>query len=76
MNVPFSKPAAEPKRKWLKITKAAELLCVDVRTIKRWMKDAARRQALGVVMHGKQNRIPLPPSLNGDGEFAWEMLTR
>jgi len=45
---------------WLTNAKAAELLIVGERTIKRWMARPAARGALGAVRHGKQWRIPLP----------------
>lgn len=63
-------------KRWLQDARAAELLCVDKRTIKRWKKDAVKREALGAVRHGKQWRIPLPNSFDGDNEGAWEMQTR
>lgn len=65
---PFPKPTVPTKRQWLKNAKTAELLGVDVRTIKRWMTCPATRDALGAIRHGKQWRIPLP-----DDEGAWEM---
>ena len=73
---PFSKPTIEPTKRWLNNEKAAKILGFDVRTLKRWMNDLAKRDALGVVRHGKQWRIPLPESFNGDSEGAWEMNTR
>jgi hypothetical protein len=72
---PFSKPTIEPAERWLKNAKAAELLGVTTRTIKRWMTNAAMRNALGAVRQGKQWRIPLPKSFNGESEFTWEMHT-
>ena len=65
-----------PKKRWLQNAKAAKLLYVDERTIKRWMNDPPKREALGAVRHGKQWRIPLPKSFDGDSEGAWEMKTR
>jgi len=63
-NVPFA-----PKResRWLKNDEAAEALAVDVRTIKRWMKLPAKREALSAVQHGKQWRIPRPDNL-----YLWQ----
>ena len=55
-------------KQWLTNAKAAELLIVSERTIKRWMTRPAARGALGAVKHGKQWRIPL---LN-DGS-TWEI---
>lgn len=57
--------------KWLTYAKAAELLEVCVRTIKRWVTCPESRGALGVVRHGHQWRIPRP-----DDEGAWGMHTR
>jgi hypothetical protein len=48
---------------WLKNCAAAQVLGVDVRTIKRWMKSPSKRAALGVVRHGKQWRIPRPTQI-------------
>ena len=59
------------KNNWLKIVKAAELLGVDVRTVKRWMSNPTTRNALGAVRHANQWRIPLP-----DVEWAWADQTR
>src|SRR5260221_11971781 len=73
---PFSKPTIAPKERWLKNAKAAEILGVDARTIKRWMKNPELRNALGAVRHGKQWRIPQPKSFNGDSEGAWESHAR
>jgi len=56
---------------WLKNAKIAELLRVDVRTIKRWIKTPATRNALGAVRHGQQFRIPRPAD-----EWIWDMETR
>ena len=72
---PFSKPTIEPKERWLKNAKAAKILGVDTRTIKRWMTIPAMRNALGAVRYGKQWRIPLLKSFSGDSEWAWEMQT-
>ena len=57
---PFSKPTNQ----WLTNKQAAKLLGVDTRTIKRWMKQPATREALGGVQHGKQCRIPRPTNLD------------
>jgi len=67
---PFSKPTIEPTERWLTNAKAAKKLGVEARTIKRWMNDPARRNALGAVRHGQQWRIPFP-----DNADAWEMQT-
>ncbi len=73
---PFSKPTIEPVEPWIKYRKAAELLGIDERTLKRWMKDEVKRKALGAVRHGKQWRIPAPNSFNGNSEEAWETHAR
>ena len=57
--------------KWLKDSEAAEALAVDVRTIKRWKCDRAKREAILAVRHGKQWRIPRPDNLRD-----WEIETR
>jgi hypothetical protein len=54
-------------KKWMRNAQAAELLNVNVRTIKRWMTRPTLREALLVVRHGKQWRIPRP-----DYETSWE----
>jgi hypothetical protein len=72
---PFSNPTIAPKERWLKNARAAEILGVSTRTIKRWMINAAMRNALGSVRHGEQWRIQLPKSFSGDSEWAWEMHT-
>jgi len=64
-DVPFGE---KTMKQWLKNAKAAELLIVSERTIKRWMTRPAARGALGAVRYGKQWRIPL---LN-DGS-TWEI---
>jgi hypothetical protein len=56
---------------WLKYAKAAELLGVNARTIKRWMQIQKAQKALGAVRHGQQWRIPRP----ADG-WIWEVQTR
>ena len=64
---PFQKSVVRSKRRWLNTARAAELLAVDVRTIKRWMKVPTARLALGAVRQGKQWRIPMPVD-----EKSWE----
>lgn len=64
-------PLPKPKAQWLKNAEAAELLAVDVRTIKRWMSRHGTRAALLAVQHGKQWRIPRPENLD-----FWESETR
>lgn len=59
------------EEQWLKNAKAAKLLGVGERTIKRWMKNPALQKALGAVRHGKQWRIPRPAD-----EWLWESQTR
>jgi hypothetical protein len=71
----FSKPTVPPAKRWLAFRRAAASLNVDEKTIKRWMKNQAIRQALGAVRHGQQWRIPLPYSTGGDSEWAWELRT-
>src|SRR2546427_12046528 len=61
----------EPKDKWLTNAEAAEALAVDARTIKRWMRCRAKRDALLAIRHGKQWRIPRPDNL-----ILWDMETR
>jgi hypothetical protein len=63
-------------KRWLKNIKAAELLCVEVRTIKRWMTNPAKREALGAIRYGKQWRIPSPQGGGGADEWAWETRAR
>ena len=58
-------------KRWLKFAQAADLLGVKSRTIKRWMNNPTRREALGVVRHGKQWRIPFPVN-----ECIWDEQTR
>ena len=72
---PFSKPTIDPPERWLTNKKAAKILGFNMRTIKRWMNDPAKREALGAVRHGKQWRILLPKSFGGNSEWAWEMQT-
>lgn len=60
----------QPDSRWLTFAEAADLLAVDVRTIKRWMRSPKARNALGAVRHGKQWRIPQP-----DDENTWESQT-
>lgn len=55
-------------KQWLTNAKAAELLIVSERTIKRWMTRPIARNALGAVRQGKQWRIPLV----NDGS-TWEI---
>ena len=57
-------------KQWLKNAQAADLLNVSERTVKRWMKCPTLREALLVVRHGKQWRIPRP-----DYETSWEWQT-
>src|SRR5438552_923951 len=57
--------------KWLKNSEAAEALAVDVRTIKRWTRDRAKRAAILAVRHGKQWRIQRPSDLR-----HWVIETR
>ena len=45
---------------FLKNAEAAEALGVSVRTVKGWMRDPAKREAISAVRHGKQWRIPRP----------------
>lgn len=59
------------QQKWLPNAEAAQLLGVDVRTIKRWVRQPDKRQALGAVRNGKQWRIPVPSNLQ-----HWESDTR
>lgn len=59
-NVPF-----------LKNDDAAELLAVDVRTVKRWMQRPDIRSTLGAARHGKQWRIPRSDNLD-----YWRIDTR
>ena len=56
---------------WLRNAEAAEVLVVNVRTIKRWMQRQNTREALSAVRHGKQWRIPRPANL-----LLWESETR
>jgi hypothetical protein len=56
---------------WLKNAEAANVLAVSVRTLKAWMRDPAKREALGAVRHGKQWKIPRPENL-----LRWETETR
>jgi len=55
----------------LKIAEAALLLDVNVRTIKRWMRDPVKRAALGAVRRGTQWRIPMP-----DNPSDWALRVR
>jgi len=69
---PFSKskPTKTATERWLTNAKAAELLNVGERTIKRWTKNPALQKALGAVRHGRQWRIPRPAD-----EWLWEIQT-
>lgn len=55
----------------MKNGEAAELLGVNVRTLKRWMGRPDIRKALSAVQHRKQHRIPRPDNLP-----LWERRTR
>lgn len=48
---------------WLRNGETAELLGIDTRTIKRWVKQPATREALGGIQKGRQFRIPYPADL-------------
>jgi len=58
-------------KQWLSYAQAAALLGVTSRTVKHWTTRPVARDALGVVRHGRQWRIPRP-----DDETKWEMHTR
>jgi excisionase family DNA binding protein len=60
---PLFKTDMAAEEQWLKNAKAAKLLGVGERTIKRWMKNPALQKALGAVRHGKQWRIPRPAGI-------------
>jgi excisionase family DNA binding protein len=64
-------PFTKENGRWLKFAKAAELLGVSMRTVKRWIEQQETRDALLAVRHGAQWRIPYPDNLDD-----WRSHTR